>query len=79
MSRAARHTGGGRAWRPLQPPTLDVPPGACLTPPARLLAASPPLFPSLRLPKAALDEYNYYLDTGSLRISVSNMKNMNTT
>jgi len=30
------------------------------------------------LPEAALQEYNYYLDTQCLRISVSNMKNMNT-
>ncbi|KAL6764497.1 hypothetical protein V8C86DRAFT_2471108 [Haematococcus lacustris] len=31
-----------------------------------------------KLPDAALHEYNYYLDTGALRISVSNMKNTNT-
>jgi histone deacetylase 1/2 len=31
-----------------------------------------------KLPDSALNEYNYYLDTGALRIAVSNMKNMNT-
>lgn len=31
-----------------------------------------------RLPTSALQEYNYYYDTHSLRINVSNMRNMNT-
>ena len=30
-----------------------------------------------RIPESALGEYNYYMDTSKLRITVSNMKNAN--
>ena len=42
--------------------------------PSELKPCLPPLH---RLPGAALAEYDYYLDTHRLRISVSNMKNTN--
>lgn len=47
------------------------------------LAPCPTVLPVLlvlyrRLPEASLREYDYYQDTHRLRISVSNMKNMNT-
>ncbi len=32
---------------------------------------------SRRIPDSALSEYNYYMDTSKLRITVSNMKNAN--